>query len=458
MMKILKWLLGCVVAIVLVLIAWLAVSPPELIRVAAKYSAKIVCSNVFLANRDANEVLKIDVQAPGHPILTVMNVDVNREKGTVEAGLFGLFGNGLAVHRPGFGCTTVPDGNVAALPELPSLIAVSNDPSIDWPLGDGVLEATDQKFDEIFNDETLAGPGMRAIVIVKDGKIIAERYADGFSPTTPFLGWSMAKTVTASLVGRMIEMGNLDLAQNNLFDAWADDNRRQIKLSDLMGMAGDLEWNEGYGTVSDVTRLLYLDPDMAKAIISKPLATLDGSNVGKKFNYSSGTTVAIARHMQDRFEDNLAALAFPHDELFTRLGMTSAIMETDSRGNLVGGSYVYATARDWARFGQFLLQKGNWNGEQLLPNGYVDWMTKPHPATEDGRYGQGQIWLRPPGAGREGDNPQFDHRAFWLGGHDGQSIAIMPDENLVIVRLGLTPSKLLYKPAKLANAVVAATQ
>ena len=460
-MRLLKYLAGILVAALLALVIWLAVAPPDLIRVGANYTAKIVCSNVFLAGRDPQDVLEVDVQAPGHPILTVMQVDVDESKGTVHAGLFGLFGEGLAVHRDGFGCTGVPDGDLSKLPRLPVIEkSTSTNKDALWPDGEKVAAANDDSLSAVLADDSLAGPGFRALVVVKNGRIVGERYADGFSSTTPFMGWSMAKTVTAALVGRSVMLDGLDVNAKVPFDGWNNDERKQIKLTDLLGMASDLEWNEGYGTVSDVTRLLYLEPDMARFVASAPLNNLDGSKIGQHFNYSSGSSVLVASTLQNRMDNAEAGLKFPKDQLFSPLGMHSALMETDARGTLVGGSYVYATARDWARLGQFFLQKGNWEGKALLPEGYVDWMTTPHPASEKGEYGpeygQGSIWLRPPGADKEGDNPDFTHKAYWLGGHDGQSIAILPDQNIVVVRLGLTPSKLLYKPAKLTNAVVKA--
>lgn len=121
-MSILKWLGLAVLTILFAAVVWLYVSPPDLIRVASNYSAKIVCSNFFLAGRDPQEILRVDVQAPGHPILSLMQVEVERDTKIVRAGLFGLIGHGLAIYRPGFGCTTVPDGDLDRLTPLPSCL------------------------------------------------------------------------------------------------------------------------------------------------------------------------------------------------------------------------------------------------------------------------------------------------------------------------------------------------
>ncbi|MEP0940568.1 MAG: serine hydrolase [Rhizobiaceae bacterium] len=458
-MKILKYAAVLIACVIAAAVGWVIVSPPDLFRVGSNYSAKIICSNVFLASRDPAQVLEVDVQAPGHPLLKLMEVDVDHNKGVVKAALFGFISEGMSAYRAGFGCTPVPDGNLAAVTPVPtaSPVAQPND-QLDWPQGSRATNQTGAqsypKLETVLANDDLAGPGMRAIVVVKDGKIVGERYAAGFGPQTPMLGWSMAKTVTAALVGRLIQQDSIKLSANGLFDHWASDNRKNIQLQDLLGMASDLNWNEGYGAVSDVTRMLFLEPDMAALATAPTLIEGSGAQIGKNFDYSSGTSVALVRYLQDLQTSRDDGLLLAHQNLFAPLGMSSAVIEPDARGTLVGGSFMYASARDWARFGQFLLQKGNWQGSQLLPAGFVDWMIQPHPAGRSGRYGRGHVWIAPPGSGRSGSNPPFLHKAFWLAGHDAQSVGILPGENLVIVRLGLTPSKLRYKPARLANAVV----
>ena len=157
----------------------------------------------------------------------------------------------------------------------------------------------------------------------------------------------------------------------------------------------------------------------------------------------------LSRLWQQAAGDPAAALAWPRQALFDPLGMTSAVIETDAAGSFVGSSYMYATARDWARFGQFLLQGGTWDGRAILPPGFVDWMTQPAPAAH-GSYGRGQVWLQEPGD----DGVPAD--AFWMQGHDGQSVAVIPSAHLVVVRLGLTPSGLGYRAEPLVGALVTA--
>jgi CubicO group peptidase (beta-lactamase class C family) len=452
-----KWLVILVLAAVVILAGWLWFAPPDLIRVGTGYAAKIVCSNVFIAGRDAQDVLKVDVQAPGHPLLTLVSVDVDRDAKTVTASLLGLFGSSTALARDGLGCASVPDGNLAAVPAspLPALAPTAPSDGL-WPEGGRVEPSQEPSLAAILDDPKLAGPGMRAIVVVHNGRIVGERYGAGFSAETPLLGWSMSKTVNAAIIGTIIREGQLDLNDVELFEEWDSDPRNGISLSDLMAMSSGLEFNEDYGDVTDVTRMLYLEKNMGAFASEKPLAYPAGST----FNYSSGTAVMLSYLWQNRFDDPAVALAWPRKELFGPLGMASTVMETDASGTFVGSSYIYATARDWARFGQFMLQGGVWNGRPLLPEGFVAWMTEEAPASK-GEYGRGQLWLHGPQAGTPaGQDPDagfgLPNDAYWLLGHDGQTTTVIPSRNLVVVRLGLTPSKLAYKPQALVAAIATA--
>ncbi|ODR88208.1 serine hydrolase domain-containing protein [Sinorhizobium alkalisoli] len=419
---------------------WLALYPPELLKVGDGYAAKIVCSNVFLAGRDPQEVLAVDVQAPGHPLLKFVSISVDHHEQRVTARIFGFAAPGRAVHRPGLGCMNTGNGvaeafaNPAAGGNAGSKAAVGDpeagDPEAEWPEGGRAeIDPTIQTFLE---DPELAGPGMRAIAVIRDGRLVAERYGPGIDRDTPLLGWSMTKSVTAALVGMRIAEGRMDLEQDRLLAEWDRDERTAIKLSDLLGMQSGLAFNEDYGDVTDVTRMLFLESDMAGFAASKPLAAAAGT----KFSYSSGTSNILSRLWMRSFDDPAAALAYPRLALFEPLGMTSAVMEADQSGTFVGSSYMYATAQDWARFAQFLLDDGRWKGRALLPEGYVDFMRKPS-AASGGDYGSGQVWLTANGirAGTGG----FPADSFWMLGHDGQAIMLVPSLRLAVVRLGLTP-------------------
>ncbi|WP_065374994.1 serine hydrolase domain-containing protein [Ensifer adhaerens] len=430
------------------LFGWLALAPPELLKVGDGYAAKIVCSNVFIARRDAQKVLADDVQAPGHPLLKLVNVAVEPEKQMVTARILGFAAAGYAAYRPGAGCTNLPDGGGTSLPPIKTATAVTAPASeAPWPEGEGA--AIDPALQRLIEDADLAGPGARAIAVIRDGRLVAETYGRGFNRSTPLLGWSMTKSVTAALIGLRVAEGRMEVARAGLLPEWAGDERASITLADLMGMQSGLEFNENYGDVTDVTRMLYLEKDMAGYAATKPLT----SDPGATFSYSSGTSTLLSRIWMRTFEDPAAALAFPHDALFAPLGMSSAVLETDASGTFVGSSYMYATAQDWARFAQFLLQDGVWKGRAMLPKDYVAFMRRPAKAS-GGKYGQGQVWLEENGV-RAGSG-SFPADAFWMLGHDGQAIMLVPSLKLAVVRLGLTPSRLGYDVQKLNAKIIEA--
>lgn len=420
---------------------YLLVAPPDLLRVGTNYSAKIVCSNVFIAGRDANEVLAVDVQAPGHPLLRQISIDVEPEDQRVTARIFGFFAPAVSQYRDGLGCANLHE----TAPSDQSLAASDPLPAGLWPQGNDVDLSQDLAVQNVLSDDALLGEGHRAVVVVRNGRILGETYADGFDETTPLLGWSMTKTVTAGLIGTLIRSGQMSLDDTlaNSYSDWAQDGRDAITVANMLAMSSGLDWNEEYGDVSDVTRMLYLNDDMAGFAADRDL----GAGVGTQFNYSSGTSTMLSRVWQDKVGDN--SLSYPREALFQPLGMTSAILETDARDTFVGSSYMYATARDWARFGQFLLQGGTWERQQILPEGFTDWMFEPVEVS-DGSYAKGHLWRDAPGG-----MPPFED-AVWLQGHDGQSIGIFPSHDMVIVRLGLTPSRIGYSPLPLAKALIAA--
>ena len=443
---------------VLLFALWLR--PPDLLRVGANYAAKIVCSNVFLAGRDPDEVLRTDVQSPGIALLRLVRISVDRRQRLVHAGFLGFIGDGLALDRPGTGCAAIPDGNLgfaihvnqvalqteSAFGAVAAMAPAANAATTGDATPAADADASTATLDRILADDSLTGPGLRAIVVVAHGRIVAERYGAGFSAATPLLGWSMAKSVIAGLVGVLVKEGRLTLDQSAGWATPGGDGRERIRIADLLSMSSGLRFNEGYGAVSDITRMLYLEPDMSEFARAQPLV----HPAGEFWSYSSGSANILSRIVQDaggRLGAGIAA-----EKIFKPLGMTSALIETDEDGTLVGSSYMYATARDWARYGQFLLQDGVWRGQEMLPHGYVDRMASPV-ASSGGRYGHGLVWLSPSDAalGIPADT-------FWMKGHDGQSIAIIRSRELVVVRLGLTPEYDHYQPQPLVKALLDAAK
>jgi CubicO group peptidase (beta-lactamase class C family) len=216
----------------------------------------------------------------------------------------------------------------------------------------------------------------------------------------------------------------------------------------MLAMTSGLSFNEDYGDVTDVTRMLYLEPDMTAFAASQPAVAAPGA----QFNYSTGTAVMLSKIWMQAEGGGSGALNFPRDRLFAPLGMTTAIFEADEAGTLVGGSYVYASARDWARLGQFVLQDGQWNGKQLLAPELVAMMRTSNGLP--GGYSQFQTWVKGPHESEDGQDYGLPADTFWFEGHDGQTVAVVPSLKLVVVRMGLTPWKLDFRPEYLLKAVV----
>jgi CubicO group peptidase (beta-lactamase class C family) len=304
-------------------------------------------------------------------------------------------------------------------------------------------------------DDLFARKGLgetRAVVVMANGELAAERYGEGYDADTRFVSWSMAKTVTAVLIGMLAADGLLTLDEPAPVALWQrpGDPRAGITLRHLLQMRSGLRHTEAGDPPyeSSEVRMLFLDgrDDMAKWAEEQPLE----AEPGERFEYSSNTTVILADIAADALADSddpetrrRAVTDFLEARLFGPLGMDSMVPEFDASGTLIGGSLMHATARDWAAFGEFLRRKGRApGGEQLVPSRWVEAMVTPSPAAA--HYGL-QTWLNRPVEGLEFPHPLFPDRAsdklFSLIGHMGQYVLVAPDRRLTVVRLGHSDSE-----------------
>lgn len=299
--------------------------------------------------------------------------------------------------------------------------------------------------DTLFTDPALGET--RAVVVMADGQIAAERYAPGYGPKTRMVSWSMAKTITATMIGMLVADGRLTLDEPARIPRWrrVGDPRSAITIRYLLQMRSGLDHTEA-GPIpveSSEVRMLFLDgrDDMAKWAEEQPLE----AEPGAKFEYSSNTTVILAdiaaRVLTGNSTDpemrRKAVLDYLGARLFEPLGMTSVVPEFDSSGTLIGGSLMHATARDFAIFGEFLRTKGSYKGAQLVPRQWIEQMVTSSPKSS--QYGL-QTWLNNPVAGGEEGSPLFPDRAphslFAMIGHMGQYVLISPTQRITVVRLG----------------------
>lgn len=336
------------------------------------------------------------------------------------------------------------NGSDAALPPLDerALAAVVKAPGVPR---EALARAVNALFSRAETGET------RAVLVLKNGRTVAERYAPGYHENTRFISWSMAKTVTAVMIGQLVADGRLRLDESVPIPAWQrpGDPRGEITLRQLLQMRSGLKHIEAGQPVyeSDEVRMLFLDgrDNMAAYAEAQPLE----AEPGRKWEYSSATTVILADLAARALIANPDPAANTPDErrrvvsdylrtrLFEPIGMHSMIPEFDAAGTLIGGSLIHGTARDWARFGEFLRNKGAVRGAQLVPSGWIEFMVRPSP--RNAGYGA-QIWLNRPQADDGSIQwPGAPSSTFSLNGHLGQYVAVSPAQGVVVVRLGKTP-------------------
>lgn len=282
--------------------------------------------------------------------------------------------------------------------------------------------------------------GVRALLVVQGGEIVAERYRNGFDAGSRFLSWSVAKSFTHALAGIAVRERLLALDQPMPVPEWQRDPadpRRAITLEQALRMSTGLAFNEDYADLagSDVIRMLFGDGarDTGGYAASRPLQYPPGTH----WYYSSGTSNIVSRVLRDASggtEDNYRR--FIQRELFAPIGIRDAVVEFDAAGTLIGSSLIFMNARDYARFGLLYLRDGVWNGTRILPEGWVTHARTPTPGS-DGRYGA-HWWLsftRPERVAQS--TRQLPADAFMARGHQEQAIIVVPSRDLVLVLLAL---------------------
>lgn len=335
-----------------------------------------------------------------------------------------------------------PAGMLVPLPPQPPGVAWPTDTWPQSPLGPEVDgHRLDSALDQAFTAIGRSGlPDTRALLVVHHGAIVAERYAQGFGTSNRFQSWSMAKSITQALVGILVRQGTLDLAASVSVPAWQrdDDPRHRLTLDHLLHMTSGLA-NEDDTTdpaSSVVVAMLFGDRSakMAEYAASLPLSHEPGTD----WQYSTASSMIVADIVQRALgggKDDM--LRFMRAELFDRIGMRSAVPEFDAGGTFMGGGFVYATARDYARFGYLYLRGGVWDGTAVLPPGWVDYTRTPAQAANNGVYGA-NFWLNlTPAPGQWSKIlPGGPESAFAANGNNGQVIMIVPTHDLVVVHLG----------------------
>jgi CubicO group peptidase (beta-lactamase class C family) len=399
------------------------------------FSAKSMASGHFIDNRPKeiieqgdNDINLID--------LADNNIDDNGK--FVTASVYGLKKR-KAIYREGLGATLINDNFDSTKPyDVPKRVMVEN--NLPFPYGN--KEPKDTVFSTIdyaklnaavanaFDTGSQKVKRSRAVLVIYKDKIIAEKYAPGFTKDSKLLGWSMTKSITSALFGILQKQRKIDIYKPAPITEWANDARKKITINDLLHMNSGLAWVEEYDKICDATKMLFQDEDMTQSQVLKPAAHQPNTH----WNYSSGTTNLLSGILRKQFTTHQEYLDFWYSALIDKIGMHSMIVETDMAGNYVGSSYGWATARDWSKFGLLYLHKGNWNGEQILDERWVTYTATPTNGS-NGDYGA-HFWLN-----ASGHYPDAPRDLFSCNGFQGQKVFIIPSQDLVIVRLGLKEEK-----------------
>ena len=413
-------------------------------KVATGFVANILCSETFVSGQPPERIFSETMAAmPGVSLISwALTYNVDRERKDVTVTLFGL-GRSHAVYRDGFGCY-LDHGDAAtpiALPQdskpQPVLLPEIAGTSIVAPQSPQLAAALDRAFAE---PDKAPFRHTKAVVVLREGHIVAERYAEGYGIETPILGFSATKSVISALIGILVRQGALTLDQPAPVAAWqgADDPRHAITVDQLLrhtaGLAIGSSLNASLGAAFEpVNRMKFMVPDMAAYAESVALETAPGS----AWNYNDGNFIILSHLIRNAVGGHAAdVMRFAREELFAPLGMRSVTIEFDVSGNPEGSSQMLASARDWARFGALYINDGMAGGKRILPEGWTKYSASPTPHAWIG-YGAG-FWTNL--GDSFGANYRIAHGmprdAFIAKGSIGQYVVIVPSERLVIVRLG----------------------
>ena len=439
----------------LFLIAALALRPDRAARVATGLVSHTLCSQAFVAKLDPAHVYAESLRPrPGiRMIHWALHYKIDSQRREVRTTLAGLFAS-HAVYHEGLGCVMIHGlQNEAPLPQHNATNDLTAAPLFFESAGP--VEPVDNELRAAL-DHAFAEPEhppyrwTKAIVVVHDGHIVAERYAPGYGMDTPLLGYSATKSVINALMGILVRQGRLSVNQNAPVPMWhkPGDPRDAITVDELLRMTSGLALDETNGPTNPVARMLYLERDMAGFAERAPLKTKPGSS----WNYSSGNYILLSRIIRDATGgDAKDVLDFAHRELFSPLGMGTVTLELDATGTPVGSTYMLATAREWARFGMLYLNDGVVNGHRVLPEGWVRYSASPTLGTG---YGAG-FWTNA-GSGKDAEERVrwgMPPNSFFAEGILGQYVVIVPAERLVVVRFGVTQKWPIFDTEAVAHLV-----
>jgi CubicO group peptidase (beta-lactamase class C family) len=423
--------------------------------IAAGYKALTLCSGIFNAHRTQAQIEALEltgIYPEYEAIVPTLPATVDREKRRVTVKFDESLPPRVALSRLDDGCFLYPIGASSGPLLGPDTIrggSFHGEPR--WPFGDreatarpkGDAKVLNRALDAAFGVGFGEGSRTTGLVVVQGGKIVAERYGEGFGIHTSQRTWSVAKSLAGMIVGAAVQQGVIDPAAPAPVPEWQTpgDPRAKITLDQLMRMASGLH----SATAGNRTDAVYFG---GTAVTEESVAWPLEAPPGSRFRYANNDILLAVRALKSRLPDPRSDL-FPI-ALFGELGMDHTIAETDWKGNYILSSQVWSTARDLARFGILYLNDGLWGGRRILPEGWRDYVTRPSGPQPEGEFGYGAtFWLinRSPGV------PADTFAAF---GNRGQYVVIVPSRNVVIVRRGEDPAGARFDVAKFTAEILAA--
>jgi CubicO group peptidase (beta-lactamase class C family) len=402
--------------------------------VASGIGAKLLCSSVYVSGFSEEQAFADLVQYS--PILERLNVEYDNDLRQVRTSFYGLSPT-TASYVEGIGCANNYSSfsQRAEFETTPLPVFTSR-----WPHGNRV-ETINNPLQQLTNalvaQDNAAGLNTRALLVVHRGNIVAESYAQGANEETPLLGWSMAKSLMSVMLGNLEYRGLLSADEAAGFEQWQNDGRRDIRIEHLLTMTDGLSFSEEYNPGDDATAMLFTEPSASAYAIQRGLSASPGTN----FNYSSGTANVLSRIYFDRTGGTLAgSLQDYRNNIAVPLSFQHSVFETDASGVLMGSSYLYASARDWARVGQLMLNKGVLNGARVVSEDWVDRSVQPNNSLNERAYGY-QWWLNSDGSENYRRWPELPVDAYSANGNRQQYMMVFPSADTVIVRLGWTSGR-----------------
>lgn len=438
------------------------VDRPEYVRaLAAGYKASFLCSDLFNAGQSEEQVAKDDLKRiypELEPLMPGLEAKIDRQAKIVSVAFSDRLPPRIAAWRPHLGCAQLPigagAGSVRFLPRLKVDPAVQRNDRLAWPDGDrnasarpkGDSRALARAVAAAFDRRSYGqGSETTAVLVVQDGRIVAERYRDDFDMHMSQRTWSVAKSLAGTIVGAAVRQGILDVDAPAPVPEWRSpgDPRAAITTGSLLRMASGLH-SDAAGNRTDAT--YFGGSSVTENATQWPLETAPGT----RFRYANNDILLAVRGLRSKLGDGERALAFPFESLLWKIGMTRTVPETDWQGNFILSSQVWTTARDLARLGLLYQNDGVWNGERILPPGWGAYVSSHGPAQPPSGFGYGAtFWTFPAAAGLPAD-------AYIAQGNRGQYLAIVPSRRIVVVRRGYDGPGTAFDPAPFVRDVLSA--